>query len=180
MHRPSRFKSSYGYGFYQVKLDKESSLLTTLWTPFGRYRYLRIPQGISSAPEEYQHHQKEALAGLNGVEVIADNILCYGSGETMEDALKGYDSSLLNLLDHARSINLKLNKKKSRLRLDRVTYMGHSFTSEGLRPDPMKVEAIITIPRTDDKRAGMCQLSFQMPCLCGKVSNKKHSKPSRI
>ena len=26
-------------GFYQVKLDKESSLLITFWTPFGRYRY---------------------------------------------------------------------------------------------------------------------------------------------
>ena len=28
-------------GFYQEELDKESSLLTTFWTPFGRYRYLR-------------------------------------------------------------------------------------------------------------------------------------------
>ena len=45
-----------------------------------------MPQGISSAPEEYQCRQNEALAGLNGVEVIADDILCYGSGETMEDA----------------------------------------------------------------------------------------------
>ena len=139
-------------GFYQVKLDKERSLLTTFWTPFGRYRYLRMPQGISSAPEEYQRRQNEALAGLNGVEVIADDILCYGSGD-MEDALKDHDSNLLNLLDRARSMNLKLNKKKLKSRLDQVTYMGHSFTSEGLRPDPMKVEAIVSMPRPDDKRA---------------------------
>ena len=57
--------------------------------------------------------------------VIADDILCYGSGETMEDALKDHDSNLLNLLDRARSMNLKLNKKKLRLKLDQVTYMGH-------------------------------------------------------
>lgn len=131
-------------GFYQVKLDKEIPMLTTFWMPFGRYRYLRMPQGISSAPEEYQRRQNEALAGLNGVEVIAD-ILCYGSGETMEDTLKDHDSNLLNLLDHARSMNLKLN-------------MGHSFTSEGLRPDPMKVEAIVSMPRPDDKRAVQCLL----------------------
>ena len=127
-------------GFYQVKLDKERLLLTMFWTPFGRYGYLRMPQGISSAPEEYQLCQNEANAGLNGVEVIADDILCYGSGETMEDALKDHDSNLLNLLDRARRMNLKL-----RLRLDQVTYMGHSFTSEGLRPDPMKVEAIVSM-----------------------------------
>ena len=30
-------------GFHKVKLDNESSLLTTFWTPFGRYRYLRMP-----------------------------------------------------------------------------------------------------------------------------------------
>ena len=109
--------------FYQ--LDKESSLLTTVWTPFGRYRYLRMPQGISNAPEEYQRGQSEALAGLNGVEVIADDILCYGIGATMEDALKDHDSNLLNLLDRARSMKLKLTKKMLRLRLDQVTYMGH-------------------------------------------------------
>ena len=97
-----------------------------------------MPQGVSSAPEEYQHRQNEALAGLNGVEVIADDILCYGSGENIADSLKDHDSNLLNLLDRARSTNLKLNKNKLRLRLDQVTYIGHSFISEGLRPDPMK------------------------------------------
>ena len=140
-------------GFYQVKLDKESSLLTTFWTPFGRYRYLRMPQGISSAPEEYQRRQNEVLAGLNGVEVIADDILCYGSGETVEEALSDHDSNLLNLLKRARSVNLKLNKKKLRLRLDQVTYMGQLFTSDGLKPDPMKVDAIANMPRPDDKKA---------------------------
>ena len=50
-------------GFYQFKLDKGGSLLTTFWTPFGGYRYLRMPQGISSAPEEYQRRQNEALVG---------------------------------------------------------------------------------------------------------------------
>ena len=48
-------------GFYQVKLDEESSYLTTFWTPSGRYRYLRMPFGISSAPEEFQGRIHETL-----------------------------------------------------------------------------------------------------------------------
>ena len=38
-------------GFYQISLDDTSSKLTTFWMPFGRYRYLRMPFGVSLAPE---------------------------------------------------------------------------------------------------------------------------------
>ena len=31
--------------------------------------------------------------------------------------------------------------------------MGHLFTSDGLKPDPQKMEAIVNMPRPDDKRA---------------------------
>ncbi|KAL9967419.1 hypothetical protein ACROYT_G025638 [Oculina patagonica] len=64
-----------------------------------------MPQSISSAPEEYQE-------GLNGVKVIAGDILCYGSGETIEDALADHDSNLLSLLDRARKVNLKLREEE--------------------------------------------------------------------
>ena len=40
-------------GFWQVELDEPSSYLTTFATPFGKYRWKRLPFGISSAPEEY-------------------------------------------------------------------------------------------------------------------------------
>ena len=52
--------------FHQVKLDNESSLLATFWAPFGRYRYLRMPQGISSALEEYQRcRMKRSQASMD-------------------------------------------------------------------------------------------------------------------
>ena len=38
-------------GFWQVKLTENSSYVTTFNTPLGRFRWLRMPFGISSAPE---------------------------------------------------------------------------------------------------------------------------------
>ena len=67
-------------GFHQVKLDERSSYLTTFWTPFGRYRYKRMPFGISSAPEEFQRRMHVIVQDLPRVEVIADDILVYGCG----------------------------------------------------------------------------------------------------
>ena len=36
-------------GFHRIELDEKSSMMTTFNTPFGRYRYLRLPIGILSA-----------------------------------------------------------------------------------------------------------------------------------
>ena len=54
-------------GFWQVKLDEQSSYLTTFWTPFGRFRWLQMPFGVSTAPEEFQRWLHEVFEGLLGV-----------------------------------------------------------------------------------------------------------------
>ena len=43
-----------------------------------------MPFGISSAPKEFQGRMHEALDGLPGVCVIADDILIYGKLDTTE------------------------------------------------------------------------------------------------
>ena len=68
-------------GFWQVKLDEESSRLTTFNTPFGGYRWKREPFGISSAPEFWQRRMRETIEGLEGTEVIADDFLITGKDD---------------------------------------------------------------------------------------------------
>ncbi|KAJ7983737.1 hypothetical protein DPEC_G00373440 [Dallia pectoralis] len=67
--------------FLQCRLDEESSLMTTFWTPWGRKRWLKLPFGVSVAPELYQRKQHELLVGLKGIEPIADDILIVGCGD---------------------------------------------------------------------------------------------------
>ena len=98
-------------GFYQIGLDEASSKKTTFWTPFGRYRYLRMPFGISLAPEEFERRLHEQLSGLDGVDILRDDILVAGYGETQEEAEANHDQNLRKLLDRARKVNLKLNSK---------------------------------------------------------------------
>ena len=69
-------------GFYQIGLDEASSKKTTFWTPFCRYRYLRMPFGISLAPEEFERRLHEQLSGLDGVDILRDDILVAGYGDT--------------------------------------------------------------------------------------------------
>ena len=149
-------------GFHQVRLTEESSKLTCFWTPFGRYRYLRMPFGINSAHEEWQRRIHEIIHGLPGVIAIADDILVYGCGETEEEYMKDHHRNLQRLLQKARDVNLKFNKKKMRLCMTEVGYMGHLLTSEGIKSDPAKVQAIVDMPRPENKS----QVQTLIGCTC--------------
>ena len=84
-------------GFLHVPLDEESSLMTTMHTSYGRYRWLRLSFGISSAPEEFQKPLMSALEGLDGVLCIADEILVFGEGTLYHEAEKDHDRRLVAL-----------------------------------------------------------------------------------
>ena len=72
-------------GYWTIKLDKPSSLLTIFNTAFGRYRYCRLPFGLVSSQDIFQKKIDQAYEGLEGDETTADDISIWGnSKETMK------------------------------------------------------------------------------------------------
>ena len=140
-------------GFWHVKLDESSSLLTTFHTPFGHYRWKRMPFGISSAPEVFQHRMHELIQGLVGVEVIADDFVAVGCGETLEKAIQDHDTNLGTLIERCEQRGITLNTDKIKFRQQEVPFIGHFATSKGLCVDPSKVQAIMEMPSPKDVAA---------------------------
>ena len=138
-------------GFLQCPLDEESSLMTTMHTSFGRYRWLRLPFGISSAPEEFQRRLMNALEGLSGIICIADDILVFGEGKTIRESEINHDERMLALMERCREKNLKLNPEKLRFKVNEVKFMGNIITDRGMKADPDKVEAITKLPSPENK-----------------------------
>ena len=87
-------------GLWHIKFEEYtcSSFLTTFWTSIGGYRWLRLPFGISSAPEKCQRRQHEVLEELTRAECVMDDIIVYGCGETMDSAIRDHDSNLTAVL----------------------------------------------------------------------------------
>lgn len=65
-------------GFWQLRLDKESSELTTFMTPFGRFKFNRMPFGINSAPEVFMKKMIALFGDIEGVEIFFDDIVIGG------------------------------------------------------------------------------------------------------
>ena len=137
-------------GFWYCKLDEESGLLTTFNTPHGRFRWTRLPFGVSPAPEIFQRKLAEQLEGLTGITMIAEDFLVFGQGETEEEALAHHDENLEQLLQRAEERDIKVNEGKFKYRLSEVCYAGHILSNMGVRADPKKTEAICDMPPPED------------------------------
>ena len=126
-------------GFWQISIDEDGQLLTTFITPFGRYAFCRLPFGISSAPE-----MSTLLEGLDGVEVIMDDILVHGRNREEHDARL---NAVLRIINDS---GLKLNPKKCVFRKTELTYFGHLIGGDGIKPDPERVEALLELSRPNN------------------------------
>ncbi len=54
------------------------------------------------------------------------------------------------MLSRAREKGVKFNSEKVQLKIGHVEYMGNLVSSDGLKPDPKKIEAIMSMPNPTD------------------------------
>jgi hypothetical protein len=103
-------------GFWQIPQEECSHDLTTLITPFGRFRFNKLPFGVNSAPEYFQRRIVETLAGLDGAIVHVDDVLVYD--KTQEE----HDARLHAVLKRIESAGGTLNKDKCEFSKEKLTF----------------------------------------------------------
>ena len=124
-------------GFHQVELDETSRPITTFVTHKGLFRYKRLMFGVSSAPEAYQRIIQQTLSGCEGTTNISDDILVHGVSKAE------HDLRLRAVLDRIRDRGLTLNAEKCDFDMDKLKFMGHVISKEGISPADDKVASIM-------------------------------------
>ncbi|XP_052809638.1 uncharacterized protein K02A2.6-like [Mya arenaria] len=134
------------HAYWSIRLDEESSYLTTFSTPFGRYRFTSLPYGLCCSQDVFCQKVDEIFGDMTGVNAIVDDILIYGRTRAE------HDNNLKAVLDRARDKGIRFNVDKCRIGLSEIPYFGHMVTSSGLKADTAKIEAIGKI-KTPKNRA---------------------------
>lgn len=134
------------HAFWQIKLTEKSSDLVTFGTPFGRYKFMRMPYGISSASEIFQRCFMEMYGDVEGVSVYIDDVIIWGRNK-ME-----HDKRLEEVLKIARDRNLKFNLNKCKISRNEVPFLGHIFSDQGIRLDENRIKAIKDMERPRNKQ----------------------------
>ena len=101
--------------FWQIELDPSSSLLTKFITPFGRFRFKRLPFGLSAGPEVSHRTMHHILTGIEGVDCFIDYVIIWGSSR------EEHDQRLSRVLGRMREKGVKLQPSKCKFRLHEVT-----------------------------------------------------------
>ncbi|CAB4025713.1 Hypothetical predicted protein [Paramuricea clavata] len=126
-------------GYQQLELEPESRHITTFSTHVGLRRYKRLMFGINAALEIFQNSIAELLTGLPGCKNISDDIIVYGRD------VREHDENLNRILTRLREHNARLNRDKCAFRKSEVIFYGHSFSADGIKAAPQKINAIKTM-----------------------------------
>ena len=159
-------KTNADSGFWILSLDLSSQLLTTFDTPWGRFCFLKLPFGLCESQYFFQYYMDLNFQSLTNVYIIPDDVLIVGSDLGPLDE-HDHDRCLLQALNWCREVSLKLNAAKCIFKAKQVVFYGHLVQTNGLSPDPQKVQAFSDIPVPSNKTElqsyiGMCNC-FYLP-----------------
>lgn len=144
-------------GYWQIKVADCDQEKTAFVTPFGMYKFLRMPFGLKNAPATFQRLMDKFKLPLSDIIILVyldDVIIC---SPTFEEHLE----DLRRVIKRLQEFKLKANREKSNFFCSRIKYLGHVITSEGIQVDPDKTAAIVERPNPKNAKE---VLSFLQTC----------------
>ena len=129
-------------GYWQVGVEKRDQHRTAFSTPNGLFEFKVMPFGLCNAPATFQRLMDLVLAGLqwSSCLVYLDDIIILG---------KDFKSHLENLslvLQRIKDAGLRLKTTKCAFFQDRVNYLGHVVSRDGVSVDQLKVNKVKNWP----------------------------------
>jgi hypothetical protein len=125
-------------GYHQMKIREQDIPKTAFTTRYGLYEFVVVSFGLTNAPAYFMNlMNKVFMEELDRfVVVFIDDILIYF--ETTEE----HEEHLRVVLERLRQQKLYAKFSKCEFLMEKVAFLGHVLSAEGIAVDPSKVESV--------------------------------------
>ena len=129
-------------GYWQVEMADSDREKTAFNSRRGLYEFKAMPFGLCNAPATFEQLMETVLAGLHWhiCLIYLDDIIV--TGRTFEDMI----ANLSEVFERFKTAGLKLKARKCTLFANEVEFLGHVVSSDGIKTDPKKTEAVKNWP----------------------------------
>jgi hypothetical protein len=125
-------------GYHQLKIRESDIPKTTFVTRYGKYEFTVMSFGLTNAPTYFMNlMNKVFMEELDKfVIVFIDDILVYSK------SVEEHEQHLRVVLGKLRAHKLYAKFSKCEFWLEKISFLGHILTAEGVAVDPEKVETV--------------------------------------
>ena len=129
-------------GYHSVPLREEDRHLTTFITPFGRWRYMRAPQGYLSSGDGYNRRFDAILSDFERKERCVDDVIYY------DEDLESHWWRTIDFLITCGRAGIVINSRPEKFQFAQraANFAGFRITEDRILPLPKYIEAIKAFP----------------------------------
>ncbi|UYV64760.1 K02A2.6-like [Cordylochernes scorpioides] len=133
--------------YWHIPVAKECRDLLVMTTPFGKFRYNRLPFGLKISAQIFVEKMTNIFRDSFQNITYVDDLLIYA------DTIQEHNKKLKGILEKAKEKNIKFDLTKAQICLTKVRFLGHVISQNGIDPEPNKIDKLITFKRPEDKKS---------------------------
>ena len=136
-------------GYLQIKVNEADQHKTAFRALGSLYEFQRLPFGLCNSPATFSRLMGRCMGDLKGQGIIIylDDILVYSS------SIAEMTTRLEAVFQRLRQFGLKLRPEKCHFFKEKVSFLGHTVSANGVETDSSKIKAVEDFPKPTTLRA---------------------------